>query len=143
MEIKGFTYGYDAKRGDYRAKEAVRSRELLFETGANWMCLAFVVEQKQVFSTEISFDFGKSCSDRDIMAAIAHAHENGVKVCLKPMVNCADGIWRAYIKFPDSEFEGKDVYWDKWFESYGNYLKYYAELAEETGCEMLCVGCEM
>ncbi len=143
MEIKGFTYGYAANRGDYRKAEAVRSRELLFETGVNWMCLAFVVEQKHVFSTEIHFDFGKNCSDRDIMAAIEHAHENGVKVCLKPMVNCADGIWRAYIKFPDAEFEGRDVYWDKWFESYGNYLKYYAELAEETGCEMLCIGCEM
>ena len=38
MEIKGFTYGYAGKRGDYRKPEAVRSRELLFETGVNWVC---------------------------------------------------------------------------------------------------------
>lgn len=143
MEIKGFTYGYDGKRGDYRSERGIRSRELLFETGVNWMCLAFCIRQKNVFSTDISFDFARSCSDRDIVAAIAHAHENGIKVCLKPILNCDDGMWRANICFPDTEMGGRDVYWDKWFESYGNFMKYYAELAQETGCEMFCVGCEM
>lgn len=143
MEIKGFTYGYAGQRGDYRSQEGIHSQELLYQTGVNWVCLAFVVEQKTAMSTDITFDFGKSCSDRDIIAAIERAHAHGIKVCLKPMVNSADGVWRAYIKFPDTDVDGKDVYWDAWFASYGKFMEYYAQLAEETGCEMLCIGCEM
>lgn len=143
MEIKGFTYGFYGKRGQYRSEEGYRSRELMFQTGINWMCLAVTIVQKQVHSTEIKFDFAWNSSDRDIMAAVRHAHENGIKVCMKPVLNCEDGVWRAYIDFPDEDMEGRGAYWDAWFESYGNFMKYYAELAEECGCEMFCVGCEM
>ncbi|MBQ7775674.1 MAG: glycosyl hydrolase family 53 [Lachnospiraceae bacterium] len=143
MEIKGFTYGYDAKRGDFRTEGGIKSQELLYQTGINWVCLTVVCQQETAHSTNIEFDFGRTCSDRDIMAAVERAHNNNIKVCLKPMVNCKDGVWRAYINFADSDFAGKDPYWDKWFKSYGDYMKYYAELAEETGCEMLCIGCEM
>ena len=143
MEFKGYTYGFMAKRGQYRSEEGIKSQELLYQTGINWMCLAVELTQETAHSTKIEFDFGSSSSDRDIMAAVERAHNNGIKVCLKPMVNCRDGVWRAYINFADSDFVGKDPYWDKWFESYGNFMKYYAELAEETGCEMLCIGCEM
>lgn len=143
MEFKGYTYGFMAKRGQYRSEEGIKSQELLYQTGINWMCLAVMLTQETAHSTKVEFDFGSSSSDRDIIAAVERAHNKGVKVCLKPMVNCRDGVWRAYINFADSDFEGKDPYWDKWFESYGNFMKYYAELAEETGCEMLCIGCEM
>ncbi len=143
MEMKGFTYGYDAKRGDFCTPAAIKSQECLYQTGINWMCLTVVCHQETAHSTEIMFDFERTCSDRDIMAAVKKAHENQIKVCLKPMVNCKDGVWRAYINFADSDFSGKDIYWDKWFESYGKFMKYYAQLAEETGCEMLCIGCEM
>jgi hypothetical protein len=36
-----------------------------------------------------------------------------------------------------------DVYWKAWFISYKNFLLHYAELAQELGCEMFCIGCEM
>lgn len=143
MEMKGFTYGFDAKRGDLRSESGIKSQELLYKTGIDWMCLAVVCHQETAHSTEIKFDFAETVSDRDIMAAVERAHKNGIKVCLKPMVNCKDGVWRAYINFADSDFSGRDPYWDKWFKSYGDFMKYYAQLAEETGCEMLCIGCEM
>lgn len=143
MEFKGYTYGHGAKRGEYRSEAGIKSQELLYQTGINWMCLAVGLTQETAHSTKIEFDFGRSSSDRDIMAAIERAHRNNIKVCLKPMVNCRDGVWRAYINFADSDFAGHDPYWDKWFASYGDFMKYYAELAEETGCEMLCIGCEM
>lgn len=143
MEFKGYTYGHGARRGDYRSEAGIKSQELLYQTGINWMCLALSLTQETAHSTKIEFDFERSSSDRDIMAAIERAHKNNIKVCLKPMVNCRDGVWRAYINFADSDFAGRDPYWDKWFESYGSFMKYYAELAEETGCEMLCIGCEM
>ncbi len=143
MEIKGYTYGFYGKRGQYRSEAGIQSQELMYQTGINWMCLAVVTHQETAHSTEINFEFGRSASDRDIMAAVERAHNNGVKVCLKPMVNCKDGVWRAHINFADGDEGGRDLYWDKWFKSYEDYMIYYAELAEETGCEMLCIGCEM
>lgn len=141
MEFKGYTYGYDGTHGDFRSEDGIASQELLYKTGVNWVCLCFVVCQSDAVSSDISFDFGTSVTDRDLIAAINRAHDHGVKVCLKPMVNCKDETWRARINFPDLEPE--DIYWDKWFKAYGDYMRYYAELAEETGCEMLCMGCEM
>ena len=143
MEIKGYTYGFYGSRGQYRSKEGIKSQELMYQTGINWMCLAVVNHQETAHSTSINFEFGRSSSDRDIMAAVERAHNNGIKVCLKPMVNCKDGVWRAHINFADGDENGRDIYWDKWFKSYEDYMLYYAELAEETGCEMLCIGCEM
>jgi len=143
MNIKGFTYGYLAKRGDLASPAGVASREALFATGINWMCLAFAMDQDSYFSREIKFDFKNSLPDRELEKTIEHAHSNGVKVCLKPMVNCKDQMWRARIDFPDDVFSGENSYWDEWFDSYTGYMTYYAELAEYTNCEMLCIGCEM
>lgn len=143
MWIKGFTYGWMSKRGAYRTENAISSQDLLFDTGINWMCLAFHVNQKSFSSAEIFFDYRSTVTDRDIAFAAGRAHERGIKVCLKPVINCSDGMWRAYINFPDSDMSGKDRYWDSWFEHYTAFLCHYAELAQDTGCEMFCVGCEM
>jgi len=143
MWLKGFTYGWHCKRGAYRTEQAIKSQDLLFDLGINWMALAFSVEQKSFASTEIYFDYRNTITDKDIMFAINRAHKRGVKVCLKPVINCGDGMWRALIDFPDADMMGKDRYWNLWFEHYGAFLCHYAEIAEDTGCEMFCIGCEM
>lgn len=141
MEIKGYTYGYYSGRGMYRTPEAIASQDLLFDTGVNWICLAVAIEQESYASTKIFFDYERNASDKDIAFAIHRAHERGIKVCLKPMINCKDGAWRALIDFPDTDMAGRDAYWSKWFASYTAFLLHYAELAEDTGCEMFCLGC--
>lgn len=143
MEIKGYTYGYGGGAGVYRTPEAVTSQDLLFDTGVNWICLATAVEQDTYASTDILFDYRRNASDKDLSFVIKRAHDRGIKVCLKPMINCKDGAWRAQIDFPDGDMIGRDVWWSKWFESYTAFLLHYAELAEDTGCEMFCLGCEM
>lgn len=143
MWIKGFTYGWMARKGAYRTKEAIKSQDKLYDLGVNWVCIAFPVMQHTFSSTEIYYDYKKTITDKDIIFAINRAHEKGVKVCLKPVINSEDGIWRALIDFPDEDMMGKDKYWDKWFESYSAFLSHYAELAQDTGCEMFCIGCEM
>lgn len=143
MEIKGFTYGYDAARGDYRSPEGVKSQNLLFEAGINYMCLAVPMLIKDAHSIGINFEYGNSISDLDIIETVKYAHSKGVKVCLKPMVNCVDGTWRARIVFPDMGEGEEDIYWNAWFKDYSDFMTHYAEIAEYTGCEMLCIGCEM
>lgn len=143
MEAKGFTYGYGARRGDYRSAEGIASQDRLFDTGINYVCLAVAVNQKSYSSTEIFFDYRTTVTDRDIEQFVRRAHDRGIQVCLKPMINCSDGIWRALIQFPDENMFQEAPYWDQWFEFYTAFLVHYAELAEETGCEMFCIGCEM
>lgn len=143
MWIKGFTYGWMAKRGAYRTEEAIKSQDKLFDLGVNWICLSFPVMQQSFSSTRIYFDYRTTVTDKDLMFVINRAHERGIKVCLKPVINCEDGMWRAYIDFPDEDMLGQDKYWNEWFESYSAFLCHYSELARDTGCEMLCIGCEM
>ncbi|WP_186577106.1 glycoside hydrolase family 113 [Aquibacillus kalidii] len=137
--IKGMTYGWNTTRGAYRTNEAVESLEKLKATGSEWIALSFYALQDSFHSTEISFDYGQTMTDRDIEFAVRKAKELGLKVCLKPVVNCRDGIWRARIGFPEDAVD----HWEKWFSSYSDFLLHYAELAEELGCEMFCIGCEM
>ncbi|MCL2071051.1 MAG: glycosyl hydrolase family 53 [Oscillospiraceae bacterium] len=143
MKIKGFTYGYAARRGDYRSSGGIKSQDLLYELGNNWVCLAVLNYQKTFYSTEIPFDYSRTPTDRDIAFAVEKARSKGVKVCLKPMLNSDDHMWRAHIGFPDLTMGDKDIYWSEWFKSYTAFMVHYAELAEEYGCEMLCIGCEM
>ena len=142
MFIKGFTYGYDGRRGLYRTEEAAQSMDRLAALGGDWAALAFAVMQDSFHSTLIRPDYRFTVTDKDVETAVRSLHARGLKVCMKPMVNSADGVWRAHIAFPRPEWGDRD-YWKEWFSSYTAFLCHYAEIAEETGCEMFCVGCEM
>ncbi|AWB46916.1 glycosyl hydrolase family 53 [Paenibacillus sp. CAA11] len=133
------TYGWGEKRGAYQTDEAVDSMRKLAETGSEWIALSFWTWQDTIHSTSIYFDYGYTPTDQDIAFAVKQGKQLGLKVCLKPVVNSRDGIWRARIGFPEDAVS----YWAAWFESYTNFIKHYAELASELECEMLCIGCEM
>jgi hypothetical protein len=89
-------------------------------------------------------------------------------VILKPVVNCRDQTWRAWIRFyrpvTDEERaagttgeldpwgdepvmregEVKDLAaWERWWSNYQNFLIHYAEIAQEKDVEIFCLGCEM
>ena len=142
-KILGYTYGYMAERGAYRTPMGIQSQDLMYELGNNWVCLAIANYQKTFYSTDIYADYRKTPSDRDIEFFVTKAHSNNVKVCLKPMLNSEDNMWRAHIGFPDLNMSDMDIYWEKWFNSYTAYMLHYAQLAAELKCEMLCIGCEM
>lgn len=143
MYMKGFTYGYESGKGSYLTEQAKQSQDSLIDTGINWVCLATTFTQERYNSTEIHFNYSHDITDKDIILTIRRFHERNIKVCLKPMINCQDGMWRALIDFPDKTMFGNDVYWDQWFSSYTAFLCHYAEIAEDEGCELLCIGCEM
>ena len=142
MFIKGFTYGFDGRRGAYQTEEAALSIERLGALGGDWAALAFVIRQDHYYSTSIRPDYRYTVTDKDVTTAVNRLHAQGLKVCMKPMVNCADGVWRAHIGFPEKDW-GEQNEWKEWFDNYTAFLCHYAEIAEETGCEMFCVGCEM
>lgn len=136
---KGYTWGWYSRSGDYQKKAAENSMKRLASNGLDWICITVNVFQETFYSTRIFPLFGMTQTDEDIVHAIKMAKSLGLKVCLKPVVDCLDKNWRARIHFPADN----QTYWDKWFESYTHYIIHYAKIAERTGCEMLCTGCEM
>ncbi len=140
--ICGMTWGWTGVRGTWDTPAAERSMTAMAEHGVTWTALAYAAEQATPFSTEIPFGDEPTVADAEIVAAIRRAHGLGLKVCLKPVVNVADGTWRAHIGFFDWDVPGEPS-WTEWFESYRRFILHSAAIAEAERCEMLCIGCEM
>ncbi len=142
MNMKGFTYGFGARRKMFSDPRADASMDALASLGGNWVAVALTVSQEHFYSTYFGFDYRFTPTDRELCRVIERNKANGLKVCMKPILNCGDGVWRANISFPETEW-GDANYWKEWFSCYTAFICHYAEIAEETGCEMLCIGCEM
>ncbi|MFC5653562.1 1,4-beta-xylanase [Paenibacillus solisilvae] len=141
--IAGMTWGWTGVRGTWNTPEADQSMELMKEKlHVNWTAISFGALQDHPQATEIRYYDEPTVTDEEVRSAIAKAKELGLKVCLKPVVNCQDGTWRAHINFFDYDVPCEPK-WSQWFASYNRFILHYAKIAEETGCEMLCIGCEM
>lgn len=136
---KGYTWGFYSGSGAYSTPQAERSMERLASDGLNWICIPVNCFQEAYHSLNIFAKFGRTQSDDEVRFAIRKAKKLGLKVCLKPMVDCLDGVWRARINFPPE----KQKMWETWFRNYTLFMCHYAAIAEQEGCEMLCTGCEM
>lgn len=77
--------------------------------------------------------------DDGLKATTEYAKAHGIKTILKPHIWLRDdaGKWRGEIKMKTEED------WQKWFSQYSDFILHYAELAEEAGMEMLCIGTEL
>lgn len=141
--IAGMTWGWTGVRGTWTGKQAEQSMELMAENlKINWTAITFGALQAHPQATEITYWEEPTVTDDEITFAIRKAKSLGLNVCLKPVVNCADGTWRAHINFFDIDVPCEPK-WSQWFASYTRFMVHYAKMAEETGCEMLCIGCEM
>lgn len=140
--ICGMTWGWVGTRGSWLTPEADASMAAMAAHGVTWTALAYSALQATPFSTDIPFGDEPTVTDDEIIGAIRRAKGLGLKVCLKPVVNCADGTWRAHIGFFDWDVPGEPS-WSQWFASYSAFILHAAIIAEAEGCEMLCIGCEM
>jgi hypothetical protein len=140
--VHGMTWGWVGTRGTWDTPEAADSLQRMAEHAVSWTALAYAAEQATPFSTVIDADLAPTVTDAEIVAAIRGAKALGLRVVLKPVVNVADGTWRAHIGFFDWDVPGEPS-WSQWFESYRAFILSAARLAEAEQCEMLCIGCEM
>lgn len=138
----GMTWGWTGIRGTWETDAAAESMSKLAGLNVNWVGISFGALQATAQSTEIAFADEPTVTDDEVRWAIREAKRLGHSVCLKPVVNVADGTWRANICFFDEEVPGEPS-WAQWFDSYTRFMLHYARIAQEEGCEMLCVGCEM
>lgn len=138
LEVKGYTFGFGARCGDYEKEETINSLNELCKVGVDYIALAFDVLMDNIRATEVRYRYAMDVSDLEIMNLIEEIHNRGVKVCLKPMVDSLDHEWRARINFGYDKGS-----WAKWFYEYEGFIVHYAKIAEKMGCEMYCIGCEL
>lgn len=140
--VCGMTWGWTGVRGTWATPAAESSLARMAELGVNWTAVTFAALQETAQSTRVRFQDPPTVTDEEVRWAIRAAQQAGTQVCLKPVVNCADGTWRAHIGFLEPDVPGEPT-WAQWFASYRQFLLHYARIAEEEGCEMFSVGCEM
>lgn len=141
--VKGFNFEPFCGRGTFERKETFESLlTMKQETGADFVVFAPNGVQKNAHSEEIIYASEMTVSDEELKRMIMYAREIGLKVGLKPTVNCLDGTWRAFVSFFEHDVVCEPK-WSNWFKSYEKFQRHYAKIAHETGCYMFIAGCEM
>ena len=141
--FNGYTFGFCARKGWTRQDGWKHSLdEMVRTTGCSALVLPVCAWQDHTYSTAVETYTAEVMDEEDVRNVCARARELGLQVCLKAMVNCRDGYWRAYIHFFDQKVPTEPG-WEPWFESYGNHVRRVAAMAEENGADLFCVGCEM
>lgn len=141
--IKGITFAPFVRKGSLMRKETLESLDnLINRTNANLIILVPNGLQDTPQSEEIDFYSEATMSDEELVDFIGNAHDKGLKVALKPTVNCRNGTWRAHINFFDEDVQCEPK-WCNWFRSYTAFQTHFAALAQKMGCEMFIAGCEM
>lgn len=124
----------------YEGSGPLQALDGLAATGASWITVLATGFQTDIRATAIDFTGPRTQTDASVERVIAHARGLGLKVMLKPHVDLTDD--------PD-HYRGEigpgftDADWAAWFASYRPFILHYAEMAERTGCELFCVGCEL
>lgn len=141
--IKGITFAAFACRGSYQRQEAKKSLKSLKErTGASHIIFVPNALQDTAQSEQIDYHSKATVSDEELIDIIHYANELGLKVILKPTVNCKNNTWRAHINFFDNDVHCEPK-WCNWFASYTDLQLHYARIAEQEKCVMFIAGCEM
>lgn len=142
--IKGFTFKFVLDSQNFYSDEVVKSSiELLKEsTAINTIVFAIQALQDHPHAERIDYNGQQMPTDEQLIEYVQYAQHLGLKVILKPMLDCRNGTWRAHINFFDIDVPCEPK-WKNWFKSYTDYLLHYAKLAEKTKCEMLMIGCEL
>lgn len=142
----GMTFGFYARNGYYRSDAARLEVDRMTSLGIEWVCLVVIVLQDTFASTRQYRDFRQTPADDEIREVIDHIHAKGMKVQLRPMLECQDGAPRIHIRFPDEAeiIPGKRMnHWTRWFDSMIERTLHYASLAQRAGCEAYGLDSEL
>ncbi|HYF52020.1 MAG TPA: PKD domain-containing protein [Planctomycetota bacterium] len=134
FDYKGLTY-VSWQASEYQSSDSDASLTDMRRSGANWVALLVTWYMPTGTSTTIASD-SRTPTDAALAEAIADIKARGMKVLLKPHVDCDDGTWRGQINISAANKPA-------WFSSYTAFITHYAALAETHGVEMLCMGTEL
>ncbi len=145
--VVGMNYGFMAKKDYYKTEYAKQQPKLMADMGINWVTLNANFCMEHLASTRCFLDFEYSSTETELIEMAKRMHDAGIHIMLKPCMTLLDGTWMGRVNFPadcDATQVGgvKLEYWKKWFHSFTECTKYYAELAEKCGIESYLIGAE-
>ena len=142
----GVTFGFYATNGYFGSVEAKAEIDAIARTGATWVTVVPTVWQDSCSSAFQYKDFALTPNDIELMDAIDLIHAKGMKVQLRPMLECKDGMGRLdvwmtpdRVRMPGRATRERA----KWFASMAARSAYYARIAERTKCEAFCLDSEL
>lgn len=142
----GVTFGFYATNGYFGSAEAKTEIDAIARAGATWVTVVPTVWQDTCSSSFQYKDFALTPNDIELMDAIDLIHAKGMKVQLRPMLECKDGIGRLGVwmiadreRMPGRATRERA----KWFASMAARSAYYARIAERTKCEAFCLDSEL
>ena len=118
---------------NYSTPESDESLRRMAEDNVEWVAIITWWFQENLTSTQIYPHYDFTPTKESLKHAIETAHGLGMKVMLKPMIDTEDARNEPRWMIPATA---------KWLESYTAFITRQAQLANETGAEQLCVGCE-
>ncbi len=134
---RGFNLAHQHLRGSgYGSDAAARALDALAALGVRDVALNPFAYTPSLGSSEIRWGGDPTLTDEDLRAQVAQARERGLRVLMKPHL-WSGAFWTGA---GNPDLSATD--WPAWFAAYTAYVAHYARLAEETGCDSLCVGLE-
>jgi len=133
LQFKGFAY-QSWSNGAYADPASAQSLDDMVQTHANAIALGddyFVDTYK---SNTVYADPVRTESLADLGIAIDEAHQRGLTVLVKPLVDSKDFAWRGFFQPSDPA---------AFFQSYKSMIVAEAEVAEAHHAELFSIGCEM
>lgn len=136
---RGFALGLFASTVDARERRAIYRTFLseLKEAGATDVELVVRWSQPDVHAERLTPDPHIATPDPVLREVIGLARAEGLRVFLMPIVHVearGPGQWRGTLA-PRS--------WDRWWESYSQFILHYAALAQAEGVTLFAVGSEL
>jgi hypothetical protein len=139
--FRGVTFsheGWGSRRGGYDSPEATEQLRHIREIGANAIAVIPYGFMAGVNATAISYLSNSTDeTDEELTQALFLARQHGLKVMLKPQIWVGGGGFTGKIRFDDPEQR------DRWMRSYREFILHYAQLAEQEGFDLLCIGNEL
>ncbi|MBO7721388.1 MAG: hypothetical protein J6T01_03185 [Kiritimatiellae bacterium] len=142
----GVNFGFLSRRGYFARPETMAQPEKIRAAGANWVTLNTHFCQETFASRRTFLDFDWSAGEIELTEIVKELHRRGLHILLKPCLTNLDSSWMGAVRFPskaDQQIQGvTNTYWQTWFGSLRDCLKYYAEFAEKNGVEAMIIGAE-
>jgi len=143
---RGVNFGFYARNGYFGSEQARVEVDRMKSCNVTDVCLISTVLAETYNSPRQFRDFKMTPADDELRDIVDYIHGKGMKVQLRPMLECWDGTQRCHVNFPgDGEImPGKPIrYETKWFEGMIDRTLHYARLAQRAGCEMFGIDSEI
>lgn len=107
--------------------------------GASWVSLTPFGRVADLSPSGVAMTFEAPFAEnrRALARAVAQAHAAGIQVLLVPHLWVETGAWRGDID------PGSPAAWERWARGYTAFVRAWAELAQESGVDLLAVGVEL